>query len=84
MGANEVDRFDQDWNRVANQLGFKSNNALEYGGGQPYQARDYGRGGDDRRAQARGLGMSGGGGYADSRGLGYVDEGRRGHFIPDY
>ena len=24
------------------------------------------------------------GGYADNRGLGYVDEGRRGHFIPEY
>ena len=85
MGAADVDRFDQDWNRVANKLGFNASNALEYHGGQAYEPRGYGGNprGDKRRAEARGLGMPDGG-YSDSRGLGYVDEGRRGHFIPDY
>ena len=58
MHSNDVDRFDSDWNRVANQMGFNVNNRpLEYGG-QPYGNRAHqGGGGNARRAEARGLAM---------------------------
>lgn len=82
--------FDQNWNRVAGQLGFNpGSNMLEYGGGQNnyaqhYNARGGGGGGGQRNngfAEARGLGVPES--YAEQRGLGYVDDGRRGHYIPD-
>lgn len=80
--SNDAENFDQDWNRVAGQLGFNpGSNMLEYGGGQN-DYKNYGRQarGNAGLAEARGLGVPEG--YAESRGLGYVDDGRRGHYIP--
>ena len=95
MRSSDAQAFDEDWNRVANQLGFNpGSNMLEYGGGRnPYPQQNRGQGarqqqrlgGNAGLAESRGLGMPEG--YADSnaeaRGLGYVDNSRRGHFIPE-
>lgn len=59
--------FDQQWNQMANQLGFRSNamsNALGYGG-ENYMNRGAGRN------------------YYADRGLGYEDDSRRGYYVPD-
>ena len=98
MHQSDFPGFDQEWNDVAGQLGFKPNsNALEYGGGgnhrgsynerknQHYaQARGLGMPSNDHRAEARGLGMPSNDHFAEARGLGggYMDDGRRGHYIP--
>ena len=68
---------------MAGHMGFRSGfgNALEYGGDDPFANNRGNRNYADRPVyhQARGLGRPD---QAEARGLGYVDEGRRGHFIP--
>ena len=38
MHANDASNFDQDWSRMANEMGFRpmGGNALEYGGNDPF------------------------------------------------
>lgn len=94
MGISDADGFDQEWNRVAGQLGFGGGNALEYSGnrGDPFannsgnyadRNRNFGYGGGGGRP-SRGLGMPEPERRAEARGLGVpepnygIDESRRG------
>lgn len=86
MTSADGQQFDQDWNRVAGQLGFNNrSNALEYGS-DPYTNKPTQKNRNSQYAKARGLAMpEPSDNYAEARGLGpsgYVDESRRGHFIP--
>lgn len=73
---------------MADQMGFNSikQGMIDNGGGPSFNSFSSKnvprkRQGNPHLAEARGLGVPSND-YAESRGLGYVDEGRRGHFIP--
>ena len=72
MHRNDAQRFDDEWDRMAGHLGFKSgmmNNKLGYGDFDGYGQQSYGQyGGKQSNGQQQ-------------RGGGY-DDARRGHFLP--